>query len=89
MNVGKTLGYVLLSCVDALLPPIFIVGLVWGVLPYPFHGVVLTYLLVLAGVSFLLALVAGFVLVRRGGKPFPVTRSIWRFTKKVPLWLWH
>lgn len=83
MNVGRTLGYVLLSLVDALLPSVFVLAL--GILFVPVDLVddLLAHLFAFAGLSFVCALIAALICVRRGGKPFPVTRG----TRAVAEWL--
>jgi len=82
VNVGKTLGYLLLSLVDALLPPVLVVALGFLLVPAELVDEAAPYLLGLGAVTFVAALLAALVSVRRGGKPFPVTRG----TKRVFDW---
>lgn len=82
MNVGKTIGYLLLSLVDALCPPVVIIALGLMLVPAELIEEAAPYLLGLGAITFVAALIVAFVSVRRGGKPFPVTRG----TKRVFGW---
>lgn len=84
MHVGRALGYLLLALVDALLPPVFIFAVGILVVPPELLETAIVYLLGFAGLSFVGALIAALICVRRGGKPFPVTRG----TKALADWLW-
>lgn len=85
MNVGKALGYALLAVVDALLVPLVIFA--FGVLVFA-DGLeqLLPYLVALSVLSFVGALVAAAVCLRRGGKPFPVTRGTIRVADELLWW---
>jgi ABC-type transport system involved in cytochrome c biogenesis permease component len=85
VHPGKMLGYLLLSLVDALLPPVFIFFIGILVVPSELLDAAFVYLVGAAGLSFVGAAIAAFILVRHGGKPFPVTRG----TKAVVIWVLH
>jgi uncharacterized membrane protein len=70
VNVGKLLGYVILSLADALLPPVFIVGIVFLAVLLELWKVLVPYVLALGGLAFVSALLAGVISVQRGGNRF-------------------
>jgi uncharacterized membrane protein len=70
VNVGKLLGYVILSLADALLPPVFIVGIVFLAVLLELWKVLVPYVLALGGLAFVSALLAGVISVHRGGNRF-------------------
>ena len=75
MKLGKLVGYAILSLLDALLPPVFVVSIAFLVAPPGLWEVLVPYLVALAGLAFLAALLAGVFTVYDGGKPFPLTRG--------------
>lgn len=85
--MGKLVGYLLVSLIDALLPPVVIVSVVVLCVRVEWLESIAPYLLVLAGVSFVAAFVAAFVCVLRGSKPFVVTRGAVRAADRVLLWV--
>jgi len=87
VNVGKTLGYLLLALVDALLLPVLIVGIGFLLVPRGVREVAAPYLLACGVLSFAGALIAALICVRRGGKPFPVTRGTKRLADWALIWV--
>lgn len=89
MQVGKALGYGLVALIDSLLPPVIVLTVVVLVLPVELLESVLPFLLVLGAVSFVVTLVGSLINVRRGGKPFVVTRATKRVFDWLYVWLPH
>jgi hypothetical protein len=88
VNLGKLVGYVILSLVDALLPPVFAIAIVFLVVPVELWELLFPYVFALGGLVFVSSLVVGFLSVRRGGKPFPLTRGFRRIFEWVVRWVW-
>jgi hypothetical protein len=87
VNFGKLVGYVLLSLVDALLPPAFLCCIAFLLVPPELFERLFPYVIGLAGVMFVSAILAGLVSVHRGGKPFPLTRGTYRLFTWALTWL--
>jgi hypothetical protein len=88
VNLGKLVGYVILSLVDALLPPVFAIAIVFLVVPVELWELLFPYVVALGGLVFVSSLVVGLLSLRRGGKPFPLTRGFRRIFEWVVRWVW-
>ncbi|MFC7072853.1 hypothetical protein ACFQJ7_13745 [Halovenus rubra] len=88
MNVGKLLGYLLLSLVDALLAPVFVFAGCLLVLPPRTYEELLVYVVGIAGLSFVGAWIAALICVVRGGDVFPITRGTAAIFARTGRWLW-
>ncbi len=90
MRVGRAVGIVLLSVVDAFVPTAVVAGLVFVFVTEPFVSVDRPVVVTALVAALVFAVTIGFGLASAvvRDRPFPVTRAVKRATDWWPLRAW-
>ena len=86
MNTGRIVRNILLSLVDATLPPLVVVGLVLAITLVPIDSRY-RIALVAGAVTFPLAFLGSLAFRRRSSNSFPLTHAAVTVVRRFPLWV--